>query len=136
MAAAKKRIGPITLRFLLMTGYLFLFATQVNYRYYSIANFFVYGSITVSATGHSSSASPLRKTDRPTVCRIYRKASKNANHLVVDKRFHGVDGVKVGAVFYQPVLSYREIERKYGILLQVYSSSDLPTNSLRGPPSA
>jgi hypothetical protein len=89
----------------------------MNDKYYSIANFFDYAS-------HGLSNSHQKM------------AVSHSAHLGVDKRFLGVDGIAVGTVFYQPLVSLREIDRQYGILLQVYSSTDLLSNALRGPPSA
>jgi len=130
---SKKRNMLIVVRFLLMAGYLFFFATQFSYRYYTIANFFVYGNYPSAAkAGRVPLAGGLHAAARSTAFRNTGQAS----HLAIDNRFVGGYGVRIADRLFLPVLSPIEVERRYGLLLQVYSSSDLPVNSLRGPPIA
>ena len=44
MSIRWNRYGSLICRSLVLAGYLFLFAGQFNYRYYSIANFYIYGN--------------------------------------------------------------------------------------------
>jgi len=70
---------------LLVAVYVFLFVAQLNSRYYSIANFFVYES-----AAHLSSSGDLpAQTGRahmPSVCKESRPGN---SHLSLDKRFYG-----------------------------------------------
>ena len=123
---SKRRNRILLLRCLLLTGYLFLFAAQVNCRYYSIANFYVYGN------NKEVGKVKVDKLHPVTVL----QSSKKPSHLGIDKRFHRVDGFTVSTVFFQSVLFSTTIEKGYGKLLQGYSSSDPPVLTLRGPPVA
>ena len=123
---SKRRNRILLLRCLLLTGYLFLFAAQVNYRYYSIANFYVYGNNKAVSKVNADKQHPGTAL----------QSSKRPGHLGIDKRFHGVDVFTVSAVFFQSVPFSATIERKYGRLLHFYSSSDPPVLTLRGPPVA
>ncbi len=116
----------LALRCLLLTGYLFLFAAQVNYRYYSIANFYVYGNNKVVTKVTVDKQHPVTAL----------QSSKKPGHLGIDKRFHRVDVFTVSNVFFQPVPFSTTIEREYGKLEHFYSSSDPPVLTLRGPPVA
>ena len=123
---SKRRNRILLLRCLLLTGYLFLFAAQVNCRYYSIANFYVYGNNKAVGKVNVDKQHPI------TVL----QSSKKPGHLGIDKRFHKVDVFTVSAVFFRSALFSTTIERGYGKLLQCYSSSDPPVLTLRGPPVA
>jgi hypothetical protein len=123
---SKRRNKMLTLRCLLLTGYLFLFAAQVNYRYYSIANFYVYGNNKVAAKVTVDKQHPVTAL----------QSSKKSSHLGIDKRFHGVDVFTVSNVFFQSALFSTRIEKRYGRLVHFYSSSDPPVLTLRGPPVA
>jgi hypothetical protein len=123
---SKRRNRILLLRCLLLTGYLFLFAAQVNCRYYSIANFYVYGNNRVVGKVNVDKQHPITAL----------QSSKKPSHLGIDKRFHKVDVITVSTVFFQSVLLSATIERGNGKLLQGYSSSDPPVLTLRGPPVA
>ncbi|HEY4286659.1 MAG TPA: hypothetical protein VGN00_06125 [Puia sp.] len=124
---AKRRNRILLFRCLLLTGYLFLFTAQVNYRYYNIANFFVYGN-----SGVVTSKVKVDKQYPVTAL----QSSKKPGHLGIDKRFHNVDVFKPSTVFSQSVLFSTTVERKYRRFLQHCSSSDPPVLTLRGPPVA
>ena len=123
---SKRRNRNLLFRCLLLTGYLFLFAAQVNCRYYSIANFYVYGNNKVAGKVNVDKQHPITAL----------QSSKKPSHLGIDKRFHRVDVFTVSTGFFQSVLFYTTIERGYGKLLQGYSSSGPPVLTLRGPPVA
>jgi hypothetical protein len=67
---------------LLVVVYFFLFAAHLNGRYYSIANFFVYGKSAV-------------KADRGHVTQLDNAQHRPA-HLSLDKRWHGEDMIRAG----------------------------------------
>jgi hypothetical protein len=124
MSLLKRYIGFLS-RVLLLAGYLFLFLTQANYRFYSIANFFDYHH-----AGHLTTAKD------PVVSKSYVPARSNA-HLGVDKRYAAKHFVKLPFTSFPAVTSYEVVARIYYVPLKVYASSDLfPTNALRGPPCA
>ncbi len=126
MSLSKRTNKTLALRCLLLTGYLFLFASQVNCRYYSIANFYVYGNNRLVTRVNVDKQHPVT---------VQQRAQK-PSHLGIDKRFPYVDVFKPSTVFFQPVLFSTTIERKYGKLQQSYSSSGPPVLCLRGPPVA
>jgi len=133
MAPQKKRNKNLPFRLLLLAGYLFLFATQFNYRYYAVSNFFVYGNNTASVVGTANSASPLQKAER---CLSYRSNTKRPSHLSIDKRFQFRDFIRVNTILAAPPVVYTLSQKKYFLLSPVCHFPDLPTNSLRGPPVA
>jgi len=115
-------------RALLLTGYLIFFATQFTGRYYAIANFFVYKTgttVTLTADQHS-----------PVHGQIYRDNTRHPAHLGIDKRFSYKTAIQPVFPGHQaPVPSYIIITRKALPPPAVYATPDLPTNSLRGPPT-
>lgn len=124
--AHQKTYRKCSARLLLLTGYLFLFATQFNYRYYNAANFFVYHPGGTHITTQKAAHQP-----------IYRDNAQRPAHLSVDKRFRF--RVLIKPVFVctpAPVPSYVIITRKALPPPVAYSSPQLPTNALRGPPTA
>ncbi|HTI90635.1 MAG TPA: hypothetical protein VL727_08600 [Puia sp.] len=123
---SKRRNRNILFRCLLLTGYLFLFAGQVNCRYYNIANFYVYGSNKAVGKVNVDKQHPATAL----------QSSKKPSHLGIDKRFQGVDVFTVSTVFFQSALFSTTIERRYGQFRHFYSSSDPPVLTLRGPPVA
>lgn len=113
---------------LLLTGYFLLFATQSNPRFFSIANFFEYGHHSeLSAAGGRQGPLP----DPRTFTQSHNKA-----HLGLDKRYNAKHSIKLPFTSFPVVISYKIVARIYYVPLKVYSSSDLPTNGLRGPPCA
>jgi hypothetical protein len=133
MTPLKKGNKNMPFRLLLLIGYFFLFATQFNYRYYAVANFFIYGNTTVRANVPPSQASAAQKTEQPTA---YRLNTQRPSHLSIDKRFYFRDLIRVGASFSALPPFYTVFQQKYPITSTTCSSSDLPTNGLRGPPAA
>jgi hypothetical protein len=111
-------------RTLLLAGYILLFATQFNSRYYSIANFVEYGH-TVKM-----------KADRHSPCRNHFAATPNPAHLGLDKRYAARYAVSHDYTDFTPIAPYRTIARIYYVPLKVYSGSVLTANALRGPPCA
>ncbi|MBS1665500.1 MAG: hypothetical protein JST68_30950 [Bacteroidetes bacterium] len=122
----QKQIGIrfFAFRLLLLCGYLFLFASQSNGRYFTTANFFVYGphhQVHISKTVHSV-ALQIR-TQAPV-------------HLSVDKRFDWQ--AEISPVFsHSPIpVAYQETISSFFLPSFVPSSPDLSANALRGPPRA
>lgn len=122
----KRKNRILLFRCLLLTGYLFLFAAQVNCRYYSLANFYVYGN--------NKSIGKVNPDKRHPV--VVLQSSKKPSHLGIDKRFPKIDVFTVSTVFFQSFLFSTPVKRKYGKLQQSYSSSGPPVLTLRGPPMA
>jgi hypothetical protein len=114
---------------LLLTGYLFLFATQFNHRFYSIANFVEYhcGGKLAADHGKTAGHGSLRQN-------LMATASKA--HLGLDKRYSNKSYVKLPFTDFAVVPAAETVARIYYVPLKVYSSSLLPTNGLRGPPCA
>jgi hypothetical protein len=128
---------------LLVAGYILLFATQVNNRFYDIANFFEYHHNTrLMAGGGNGHLTAGGGNDRLTA--VGGKAAavqtypdtRNAAHLGLDKRYAAKHFITLPSIDAPAVASHEVIERKYALLLKVYSTCDLPTNALRGPPVA
>jgi len=115
-------------RTLLLAGYLILFSTQFTGKYYAIANFFVYkpGTTVKLIAGQQSTAHAL----------IYRDNTKRPAHLGIDKRFSYKTAIQPVFTDHQSLVpSYIIVTRKALPPPAVYSTPDLPTNSLRGPPT-
>ncbi len=142
MSIRQNRYVSLICRSLLLAGYLFLFAGQFSYRYFSIANFFVYGN------GGTGSPAQMNTADRAThaagVLQIARAQhgvalhdnGGRAAHLCVDKRFDLKKSVRVPQIR-APGLPYFTIVKTWRpTLTPSYSSTDLPFTSLRGPPGA
>jgi hypothetical protein len=127
---------------LLAASYILLFATQVNYRFYSIANFFEYHHHTRLMAGGGNDR--LTAGDGEKFPSGAGKATavqtnpdtRNSAHLGLDKRYAAKHFITLPSIDAPTVASHEVIERKYALLLKVYSTSDLPTNALRGPPVA
>jgi hypothetical protein len=124
MTPVRKYIRVLS-KALLLAGYFFLFSTQTNYRFYSVANFFDYhrASHMVAAKGSA---------DLSNYVPVRAKA-----HLGVDKRYAAKHFVKLPFTSFPAIAPYEVVARIYYVPLRVYASSDLlPTNALRGPPCA
>jgi hypothetical protein len=117
---------------LLVASYMLLFATQVNNRFYSIANFFEYHNNTLLTAGGGEK---LPSGDKAAALKISMD-TRNAAHLGLDKRYAAKHFITLPSIDAPSVASHEVIERKYALLLKVCSNSDLPTNALRGPPVA
>jgi len=130
---------------LLATSYILLFATQVNCRFYNIANFYEYhhsprlmageGNDLLMAGG-GEKLLPGDKGRGKAAAPQINPDTRNAAHLGLDKRYAAKHFITLPSVDAPAVTSLEVIERKYALLLKVYSTSDLPTNALRGPPVA
>jgi hypothetical protein len=111
-------------RVFLLAGYVFLFATQFNHRYYSLANFVEYGR-----------APKMTSTGR-TIAGHNFTALPNRAHLGLDKRFSVKHAVKHNFTDFTAAAPYTAVARLYCVPLKVYSSSLVTANTLRGPPCA
>ncbi len=131
MATSVRKSKVLASRFLLFTGYLFLLAIQFNYRYYTIANFFVYGDH--SAGNVQRLQEPGTQPARPIA---HYHSSQRPSYLGLDKRFRFRDFIQPAFTCSPAAPVYFTLERKHDTPSPVYHSSDLPTNSLRGPPVA
>jgi len=112
-------------RLLLLTGYLIFFSSQFNGKYYAVANFFVYkhGNTSVKTTQGSHTLAYQVNAQRPA-------------HLSLDKRFSFRTAIKPLFTEFAPLVpSYIIVSRKALPPPVVYSTPDLPTNALRGPPT-
>lgn len=151
MPAREKRYCTYLTRGLLLAGYLFLLGSQFNYRYYSIANFYVYGSnsgIRANAAGAASIAAneagsglAAAKGIKAVVALHHSGVAiinqkRHQNHLSIDKRFRFQHGVRVPQIRAPGVVCYTLTTIGYKPLIAFFSSTELPTNSLRGPPQA
>ena len=135
--ANQNTIRKCSARLLLLTGYIFLFATQFNYRYYNAANFFVYHPGTINVVGQGAPGGTNLGIPKAAHPQIYHDNAQRPAHLSVDKRFRF--RVLIKPVFVctpAPVPSYVIITRKALPPPVVYSTPDLPTNCFRGPPTA
>ena len=115
-------------RLLLLAGYCVFFFTQFNGKYYAVANFFVYkhGNAVVKTT-------PVQQGGHGFV---YHVNTQRPAHLSIDKRFSFRQAIKPSFPdFAPPVPSYVIISRKALPSPVAYSTPDLPTNALRGPPT-
>ncbi len=135
---------------LLVASYVLLFATQVNYRFYNIANFFEYhhntrltgsGNGLLTAGGSDDRLAAVDGEKFPSGAGKAMTVQTNpdtrkAAHLGLDKRYAAKHFITLPSIDAPAVASQEMIERKYALLLKVYSTSDLPTNALRGPPVA
>jgi hypothetical protein len=134
MAPLKKGNRNLALRLLLLTGCLFLFATQFNYRFYDLANFYVYGNHTSVTADHSENFDA--PANRPGQQTLYRSRHQKGHHLSLDKRFRINDIVNASFTITPAAPSYRVIQRKFYTPVTVCCTSGLPINALRGPPCA
>ena len=140
MTLGKRRYKNWTSKFLLVTVYLFLFAVQINGRFYAVANFYVYGGEQPDAAVKASRDIP-GKTQHPVGKTVHYIAFKsnhsNKFHLSLDKRYQGKYPFQV--ITFSPleaILAYAEIRRKYAVCDQAIKSFDRSVTSLRGPPCA
>jgi hypothetical protein len=128
--ATFKKYSQFLSRTVLLAAYVLLFATQGNCRFYDVANFFDYhhGSRFTAVAGQNGAVAAKADVLQSRV------VNRNSAHLGMDKRFSAKHFYKLPDNIYSLVVSAETIEREYALLLKVYSTSDLPTNALRGPP--
>ena len=121
-----KRYTWLLSKTLLLVGYIFLFSSQTNYRFYSAANFFDYHR-----------ASHLSANRGSVAVNSYIPRHSKA-YLGVDKRYSAKHFVKLPFTSFPVISSYEVVARIYYVPLKVYANpSDLlPANALRGPPCA
>ncbi len=126
--SAPKKYTRFFSKVLLLAGYFLLFATQFNSRFFSIANFFEYRH-------HSALSAAKSSHGTPPGLGIYNQ-DHSRGHLLLDKRYSVKHFVKLSFTSFPVVSPFEVVARIYYVPLKVYSSSDLPTNGLRGPPCA
>ena len=142
MLIRQNRYVSLFCRSLLLAGYLFLFAGQFSYRYFSISNFFVYGNggtvsrAQLNMRGAVTHAAGLQQIARVQHGVALHDNGGRATHLCIDKRFDLKKAVRVPQIR-APGLSYCTIVKtRRPTLTPSCSSTDLLFTSLRGPPSA
>jgi hypothetical protein len=146
MSIRRNRYGFLICRSLLLAGYLFLFAGQFSCRYFSIANFYVYGN---GGTGSRAQLNTKLLTEGPVkhaagvqqIARVQHGVALHDNkecatHLSIDKRFHLKQGVRVPQIRAPGLPNYTIIKTRRPMLTPSCFSTDLPFTSLRGPPCA
>ncbi len=129
-------------RMLLLAGYLILFASQFNCRYFSVANFFDYSAVAANsnAAGQVNNVKPVRASlthqDNVQKPAAFRFNAQRPSHLSIDKRFHFREGIRLPQVRAPGAPEYVLTTTRYYTHTPVYSSSGHPTIALRGPPCA
>ncbi len=130
------------LRSFLLIGYLFLFIAQSNNQYFNLANFFVYGREAVSsATGaqykdKAANAVAAPEDRAPQHSLALQLKQERIGHLAIDKRFKFQQGLRIPPIRAPGAISYTFVRTRFCIPAPTFTSADLPTNALRGPPSA
>jgi hypothetical protein len=143
MTKGPNRYCSLISRCLLLAGYLFLFAGQFSYRYFSIANFYVYGNgggpgnrARLNTQRQRTPAVAVRQTVRVQYSVALHDNQERATHLSIDKRFHLKQGIRVPQIRAPGLPCYTIVKTRRFTLTPVCSSTDLPVTSLRGPPCA
>jgi hypothetical protein len=140
MSIRQKRYGTRISRGLLLAGYLFLFAGQFSGQYFTIANFFVYGnnSASVEPSAHVIqdwlSVNARNAVDQRSTL-LHAKTDRPA-HLGIDKRYHFKQAIRVPQIRAPGPTVCIVLKSRVPRSLPDYISSELSTNSLRGPPCA
>jgi hypothetical protein len=145
MSTRQKRYQAYVTRGLLLAGYLFLLAGQFNCRYFTIANFYVYGN------GHSANigadlarldtvngAAETTATQRSTSQRpvALHDNSQRPAHLGIDKRYRFKQGIRIPQIRAPGVIYVDIVKTRFRSFTPVYFFTEPPTLSLRGPPCA
>ena len=141
MSIRQKRYGIRISRGLLLAGYLFLFAGQFSCQYFSIANFFVYGNTNSSAVEPSAHAIQERLSVNARNAMEQHGAVVQTNtgrpaHLGIDKRYQFKQAIRVPQIRAPGLIICIVLRPPVPRSLPDYHSSELTTNSLRGPPCA
>jgi hypothetical protein len=146
MLIRQNRYVSLFCRSLLLAGYLFLFAGQFSYRYFSISNFFVYGNSATANRAHlntnlnmggrAAHAAMVQQIARVRLGVALHDDGKRATHLSIDKRFHLKQSVRVPQIRAPGLPYYTIVKTRRPTLAPSCSSTDLPFTSLRGPPGA
>jgi hypothetical protein len=144
MSIRLKRYQATVTRVLLLAGYFFLFAGQFNYRYFTIANFYVYhGAAAKSvgamagpnhrAGGEVNAVNPARPNPLQHSMALQDNKQRPA-HLGIDKRYRFQEGIRVPQIRAPGVVYVGIVTTHFPSITPVYCSSEPPTLSLRGPP--
>lgn len=146
MRKFQKEYDKLIGRSLLLAGYFFLFAGQFNFRYFTIANFYVYHNNDSFSNGagdaaHLDPGSGAVMAVSPTATRqqpvVLRDNSQRPSHLGIDKRFQGRQSIRVPQIRApQDVVYFQLLNTRFYSFAAVYFSTDPPTGYLRGPPCA
>jgi hypothetical protein len=142
MSIRRNRYGVLFCRSLLLAGYLFLFAGQFSYRYFSISNFFVYGNggtasrVQPNMGGTVTHAAGVQEHARVRHGVALHDNGEQSTHLSIDKRFHLKESVRVPEIRAPGLPYYTIVKTRRPTLASSYFSTDIPFTSLRGPPSA
>jgi hypothetical protein len=151
MFTRKKGNKELIFKILLVTGYCFLFACQFNYRYFNVANFYVYNSpahagpsIINNSRGNDNrqaASVPMTRTVESQRAPgqhgvLFRNNAQRPSHLGVDKRFHFKNAIRVPQIRAPGLPVYTLTRTRFYAPIPVYTTSNLPTNGLRGPPCA
>jgi hypothetical protein len=133
-------------RGLLLAGYLFLLAGQFNYRYFTIANYYVYshggavnGAGGIAALARTGDNVHAVNPDRSLPLQhpeTLRDNTQRPAHLGIDKRFRFQHGIRVPQIRAPGVLYIDVVKTRFPSFAPVYFYTELPTLSLRGPPCA
>jgi hypothetical protein len=126
---------------LLLAGYLFLFAGQFSCQYFSIANFFVYSNTNSAAVEPSAHTTQERLSVNARNAMEEHGAVVQTNaerpaHLGIDKRFQFKQAIRVPQIRAPGLTVCVVLKNRIPRSLPDYISSELTTNSLRGPPCA
>jgi hypothetical protein len=126
---------------LLLAGYLFLFAGQFSCQYFSIANFFVYGKANPATVEPSAYAIQERLSVNARNAMEQHGAVVQINterpaHLGIDKRYQFKQAIRVPQIRAPGPTVCIVLKNRIPRSLPDYISSELSTNSLRGPPCA
>ena len=140
MSRRIKRYQNRLTRGLLLAGYLFLFAGQFSYRYFNIANFYVYNNshTTVASSGdrYANQATTLRQAIPVQHAPAWHDNRQRPAHLGIDKRYRFQEGLRVPPIRAPGVPSVDVVKTRFPSFTPVYFSTEPPTLSLRGPPCA
>jgi len=141
MSIRQKRYGIRISKGLLLAGYLFLFAGQFNCQYFTIANFFVYGNTNPASVESSGHGTEGRFSVNARNAMEQHRAVLQANterpvHLGIDKRYQFKQAIRVPQIRAPGLTVCIVFKSRVPRSLPDYISSELSTNSLRGPPCA
>lgn len=130
MTPAKKKYAHLTLKCLSVVAYILFFATQFNSRYYSVANFFVYGK-----TNHSPRVDHTPARNTSPVARLRQIPPIIQGHLSIDKRYRVKQPLQLFTTPLNTSLDIAPTIWRPGIPAARLVATDRLLLSLRGPPS-
>jgi hypothetical protein len=140
MKIRQKRYQMMICRGLLLAGYLFLFASQFNYRYFRIANFYVYHANNVSGIARIvRTGGEIHVVNHNRPMPLQRPVALEDNthrpaHLGIDKRYRFQQGIRVPEIRGPGQPFCASVTLLVSSYCSYYSSSSAPVNALRGPP--